>query len=36
MGQADIQNLMNNGMSGVLVVSQVGKLTTTWSSIKTK
>ena len=36
LGQADIQNLMNNGMSGVLAVSRIGKLTTTWSSIKTK
>lgn len=33
---ADIINLMNNGLSNVLAVSQIGKLATTWSSIKTK
>ncbi|MEK7397464.1 MAG: LamG domain-containing protein [Candidatus Poribacteria bacterium] len=33
--QEDVQNIMNNGLSGMLAVSSKGKLTTTWSSIKT-
>jgi hypothetical protein len=32
--QEDIPNLMNNGLSWMIAVSSMGKLATTWSSIK--
>ena len=34
--EEDIQTIMNDGFSNILAVSLRGKLTTTWSSIKTQ
>ena len=34
--EEDIQAIMNDGFSNILAVSLTGKLTTTWSSIKTQ